>query len=359
MNQQELADACRMQADWCVQLGSPFYHELLTRIAADVLDSGVCWKVLESHRGDSGRSLLPLRFLAGIHRLVLENRVGNLAQYYPSVGGVANAAEAWPVWIEQLERHGEELRTRLPKTVQTNEVTRCCALLPGFLAVARRTALPLRLLEIGCSAGLNLRWDRFGYSTAHGVLGDSQSAVQFRDGFAGKAPPPGVRVSVAERCGCDLNPVDPDTEEGRLTLLSFVWPDQVERVRQLSNAIQIAREVPAKLDCSDALAWLESQLAQSRPGVSSVVFHSLVLAYLTPEARECAVRLLDDAGRRASTEAPLAWLSFEPGERDADVDLTIWPGGERRRIAQAGYHGGRVELQEDGFEARGDRSQQE
>jgi hypothetical protein len=38
-------------------------------------------------------------------------------------------------------------------------------------------------------------------------------------------------------------------------------------------------------------------------------------------------------------DAPLAWLSMEPGADQAEVHLTIWPGGERRLIAQAGFHG--------------------
>jgi hypothetical protein len=38
----------------------------------------------------------------------------------------------------------------------------------------------------------------------------------------------------AEREGCDLEPVDPTTDEGRLTLLSYVWPDQAARLARFS-----------------------------------------------------------------------------------------------------------------------------
>jgi hypothetical protein len=43
--------------------------------------------------------------------------------------------------------------------VQTNEPARSAGLLGGFLEIARRTGLALRLLEVGASAGLNLRFD--------------------------------------------------------------------------------------------------------------------------------------------------------------------------------------------------------
>jgi hypothetical protein len=342
VNQVELAQAFRTQADWCEKLGSPLYHALLLRIAEDIDCSGPCWSVVESHASTAERSLLPLRFLAGIHRLVLENRLPELARYYPSAGGTADLAAAQVAFIGTIVRQGHTLET--PKTVQTNEVSRSCALLPGFLAIARRTGLPLRLLEIGCSAGLNLRWDCFAYETARGICGDANSPLRFGNVFAGEPPPLDTTVSVSERRGCDLNPIDPNTEEGRLTLLSFVWPDQTERFRQLSKAIEIARHVPAEVDRSDAIPWLESQLAQIRPGVATVVFHSIVRLYFSDEARGRLDEILTQAKESASNDAPLAWLTMEPGEKEANVDLTIWPGGERIRIAEAGFHGRNVTI---------------
>jgi hypothetical protein len=38
-------------------------------------------------------------------------------------------------------------------------------------------------------------------------------------------------VTVVERSGCDLDPVDVHSSEGRLTLLACTWPDQLERIR--------------------------------------------------------------------------------------------------------------------------------
>lgn len=344
MDRQKLAAAIREQVKWCDRLGSPLYHALLIRIAADIESSGISWSILSPHAGDPQRSLLPLRLLGAIHRLVLEGRLPKLAQYYPSAGGTADPDAAFAALLEALEQQRDFLRTGLPESVQTNEVGRCCALLPGFLEIARTTHLPLRLLEIGCSAGLHLRWDCYRYETARGTWGPANSRVVFDNSFVGDPPPLDVSVQVGERRGCDINPIDPTTTDGRLTLLSFVWPDQAGRFRQLANAIDVARNIPATLDRSAAIPWLETQLAHPRPGVATVVFHSIVLLYFSRQDRERLGQLMTQAGQRASQEAPLAWLSMEPGENETDVHLTLWPGGERRLIATSGYHGRNVQV---------------
>ena len=92
------------------------------------------------------------------------------------------------------------------------------------------------------------------------------------------------------------------------------------------------------------IPWLESQLVQTPPGFATVVFHSIVRLYFSEEARNRLDEILAPAKERATREAPLAWLSMEPGERETDVDLTIWPGGERKRIAEAGFHGRNVRI---------------
>src|SRR5262249_9446693 len=152
---------------------------------------------------------------AGIHRMVLEGRLPEAARFYPSMGGQSDVDALWPHFLEAVPR------AVLPAGVQTNEIGRSCALLPGFLEVARRAGLPLRLLEIGASAGLNLRWDHFPFL---GVPTD---------------------IRVVERRGCDLNPIDPTLDDSRPALLCFIWPDQTERLQQLAEAVEIARRIPA------------------------------------------------------------------------------------------------------------------
>src|SRR3712207_3848385 len=85
----------RTQAQACSDLGSPMYAELLTRCAADVEAGGPTAQVLEGHEADPGPSALGLRLLGSVHRLVLERRAGELAAFYPSVGGTWEPAAGW------------------------------------------------------------------------------------------------------------------------------------------------------------------------------------------------------------------------------------------------------------------------
>src|SRR5689334_21989496 len=124
-SQQKMAESFRVQAGWSERLNSPLYHALLLRIADDVESSGLCWQVLGA-QADSSDLSLPLRFLAAIHRYVLEGQFSRLARFYPSGGGTADAEAAWPALLAELELHGEALSQHIPQTVQTNEVARCC-----------------------------------------------------------------------------------------------------------------------------------------------------------------------------------------------------------------------------------------
>jgi hypothetical protein len=149
-------------------------------------------------------------------------------------------------------------------------------------------------------------------------------------------------VEVVERRGCDLNPIDPTSDEGRLTLLSFVWPDQTVRFANLAGACDVARETPVAVDRASGDAWVSERLSNRTTGVATVVFHSIMRQYMTREAQSALEAALLDAGAGATVEAPIAWLSFEPRDTlasDMVVRLTTWPGGQERLLAVAHPHG--------------------
>jgi hypothetical protein len=327
------------QADWCEKLGSNLYSTLLRQAAEDVRASGVCYAVLHSHHDDPPDSALALRFLGAVHRLVLEGKAPQLAACYPSVGGDCNRDDLWPRFRAVVQEHEAVLRELVRRPVQTNEVGRCAALLGGFLDVAGRTALPMRLLEVGAAGGLILRWDQYWYEAGHESWGDPHSPVRLTGVFEGAHPRFDVRANVVERRGCDASPVDPSTEDGRLTLQSYVWPDQMERFRQLAAAIDVARRVPAHVDRGNAPEWVETALAQDVPGAATVVYHSIVWQYLSDVDRARFERVMATAGEAATRDKPLAWLRFEPGDNVAEVRLQLWPGGKNRLLARSGFHG--------------------
>lgn len=337
--QDTVARRLRRQAESCLRLGSPFYSTLFEQAAGDVLRGGPCWKVLEGHEADPPGSVIALRFMGGVHRLVLEGQASKLARYYPSVGGDAQPDDAWLVFCDTVAQHREALRELMGHSVQTNEVGRCAALLGGFLLVAQQTGLPLRLLEIGASAGLNLRWDYYRYEADGAAWGDPDSLVHIDVELPERKPPFGITAKVVERRGCDALPVDPCSTEGRLTLMSYIWADQLHRFERLRGALDIAQQIPAIVEQADASDWLAAQLGTIATGRATVVFHSIVMQYLTETGRERVRQTLAQAGKSATVDAPLAWLRMEPGGDYAEVRLTSWPGGDERLLAMAGYHG--------------------
>lgn len=339
--QKAIAAQLQWQADACRMIGSALYAGLLEHAVADVETAGPTWEVLRGHEDDPRFTVLGLRLLGAVNRLALTGREPALADAY----AVANVSEAWEALRDVMRRNAGELRDSLERPVQTNEVGRCSGLLFGFAAVAAETELPLRLLEVGASAGLNLRWDRYRYEADGFSWGPSASPVRLEFELDG-APAPDVSsgFEIAARRGCDATPIDPSTEEGRLTLLTYIWPDQVERIARMRAALEVAGEAPVTLDREPAAAWSRRMLTEPAAGRATVIYHSIVSQYLSDEERATLFETIRTAGDRATPDAPLAWLRMEPVDDRAALDLTLWPGGEDRRLARVGYHGTPVEL---------------
>jgi hypothetical protein len=327
------------QAEWCERLGSSLYSTLLRHAAEDVRAGGVCCAILHDHHDDPPDSALALRLLGAVHRLVLQGQAPQLAACYPSAGGDSDCDDLWLRFHAVVQQHAAALRELVHRPVQTNEVGRCAALLGGFFEIVRRTGLPLRLLEVGAAAGLILRWDRYRYEAGNEGWGDPNSLVRITGAFGDIYPGFDVATRIVERRGCDASPIDPGTEEGRLTLQSYIWPDQVERFRQLAAAIDVARRVSAHVDQGNAPDWVETALADGVPGVATVVYHSIVWQYLSNEDRARFERVMAAAGEAATLNNPVAWLRFEPAGDVAEVRLQLWPGAKDRLLARSGFHG--------------------
>jgi hypothetical protein len=337
-----IARRLRFQGHHCRSLGSPLYADLLERAAGDVERGGATWAVLRGHEADPGPSALALRLMGAVHRLVLEGRAAALARWYPSAGGGGDPAAAWPDFVAALDEHRELLRPLIDRPVQTNEVGRAGALLGGFLLVGLETRLPLRLLELGASAGLLLRWDRFHYRTESCAWGDPDSAVRLT-GFVKQDGLPHTAIpAVVERSGCDPEPLDPLDERDCLTLRSYVWADQPERLARLGAALEVARQVPARVDRARAVDWLSRELARDARGTATVVFHSVVRQYLPGDEQAKLDSYLRAAAALASPGAPLAWLRMEPVPGTFEVRLTTWPGERELLLATCDGHGARV-----------------
>jgi len=320
------------------------YAELLGRLTDDLDAGGVTAEVLQGHEDDPGPSALALRLAGTIHRLVLDRRAGELATCYPSVGGTWDLATAWPLLERLLRERREDIRQGLLSPPQTNEIGRSAALMGGLLRIGETTRLPVRLMEIGSSGGLNLNADRFAYLDGDTVLqGPADSPVRLTDCWRGRPVVPWPDLAVVERLGSDRAPVDVSTTEGRLTLTSYVWPDQRERLERLRSAFAVAAEHPVEVRRADAVSFVND--VDLREGTTTVLWHSVMWQYLGSSDRDAVTARVEALGAAATEQSPFAHLAAEPARRTPGsgheflVTLSLWPGGERRVIGTTVGHG--------------------
>ena len=244
--------------------------------------------------------------------------------------------------------HAGALHASLERAPQTNEVGRSAALIGGLLCVNTEFGLPVRLFEIGASAGLNLRADRYHYRYDGGRWGPADSPVLIDDAWQGQLPPAGD-VRIVERCGYDVAPLDVTGTEGELALLSYVWPDQDARLQRLRAAIAVARGVPAMLQRRTAAEAVTG--VQLADGALTVLWHSITWQYLCAQERAVVREAVAALGARASSRAPFAHLTMEPARDAPDTPLRFlvraacWPGGGARVLGECHAHGPPVRWQ--------------
>jgi hypothetical protein len=336
-----MAAILRQQGNACRELGSPLYADLLAQAAGDLLSDGPVAGVLDGYLTQPVSSVLPLRILGAAHALALTGQAPELAAFYPSAGGTADPGaggeRAWAALRRTLREHCSSIREWLPRPPQTNEVGRGAALVGGLRHIMAEASLPIRLVEVGASAGLNLRADYFHVPGPSGHHADASSPVMLAGGWEGTAPPEG-RIEVAARTGGDLDPIDPTTPAGALTLTAYVWPDQRYRLERLRGALTLARAIPADLRRESATATLaRTALAE---GSWTVLWHSIFRQYLDQGQRAELAAGVETLAAAATESAPFAYLYLEQSRAGGcPVTLTTWPGGRQRVLGVAPPHG--------------------
>lgn len=321
MSRERAAVMIEEQATGCAKLGSPLYAFLLERVAQDVRAGGPCAGVVAGYEDAPGPSAIALRLLGGVHALVLTGRAPELAVHYPSVGGAFDAERpdaCWFAFRAAVAAEQDRVRDWMTRPPQTNEVGRANLLIAGLLAAAHTAApLPVRLFELGASAGLNLRADHFRCVSDDFSWGPPDAPVVLETAWRG-APPDWLTeaaaerptLTIAERRGCDLMPVDPLSPEGALVLRAYLWPDQVARAARLEGALRLAARVPAGVDTVGAADFLAG--VRPEPGMLTVVWHSIMRQYVPAAEWARVERELERLAAASTTEAPFAHVSFEP-----------------------------------------------
>jgi hypothetical protein len=342
-----IRDSFRTQAGHCAALGSPFTARILNLLADGlapgnpVADRVLGWQGDPSARVDG----LALRLAGGLHALALQGAPIALHSFYTDPAAYTDI-EALAVLLDTLDQAPDLLLKWLDSPPQTNEVRRSAVLIAAAHWLAQRFGLPMVLSELGASAGLNLNWDHYGLdiATTDGTASfcDPTSPLRLTPEWRGDLPP-APRPTVTDRRAVDLNPLD--VARDSLRIRSYIWADQPHRMALTQTAIDLAQGLT--VDRGDAVAWLETRLAQPMPGQLHLIYHTVAWQYFPTATQARGEALLQAAGARATAAAPIARLSMESDgtEPGAALVLQIWPGAHVIPLGRVDFHGRWVDWQ--------------
>jgi hypothetical protein len=324
---------------------SPLSVALMQGAADDLEKGGIVAELYTDVPLPAGQAPA-LRLLAALHRLVLAGQAPELAGYYPSVGGYDPPEGAWGAAEQTLRMNAADLGVVLRRGVQTNEPGRSAVLFGVLLWIADHYRRPVRLLEIGASAGLNLLAENFAYRSSGALLGDPESPLVFEGPWVGVPVPDPAgaqdHLTVVERRGCDIAPIDATSRDGQLALLSYIWPDEPKRLARMRAALEVAERYPPVVDEAAAGEWIRQVLSRRQGSTVQLVWQSVFAQYLTSEDRDDLTAIMHASGMQATDDVPLVWARMEPSTdplQGFGVKVMCWPGGDETLLARSGDHG--------------------
>ncbi len=325
---------CERQAEACTALGSPFTAQLCRLLGSRLTANTVVAEKLLNWE-NLAADAVALRVAGGLHALAMASPNSALAVVYPP--NLTDDEALWRAVSDALADNTAFWLDWLDSAPQTNEVRRCSGLIPAFHWLAARHNMPLRLSEIGASAGLNTNWDRYALNIGEQVWGPMDSLVQLKPDWRGPLPP-NTNVVINNKEGCDLHPIDPSDPESRKRLHAYIWPDQPERHQMTSDALDMASGLVRK---EDALTFLNRRLLEPSKEELHIIFHSIVWQYLPANHQEACKAAIIAVAKDASAQKPLAWVSIEADETrgSAAMTCTSWPGRETTQLGRIDFHG--------------------
>jgi len=279
---------------------SPLYE----RVAVALSESDEALRAIEAA---PARSRHPTVILAALHDLALAGRAPALAAAYADADGDAAARAA----IDTVVRMADAVvAVAVRRRIRSNETGRCAVLYPAIAEAARRVgATAVGLIDVSCSAALNLNVDRVGIAYGNGQsLGDPSSPVQMSSTAVGGRPiPTRAMPEVAARIGVDLDPLDVTDADDARWLRACVPPDQPERSARLDSEMALAATARPLLLPGEPVEALPDALAHVPADALPVVITTWALSRLPLENRLRFLQRLDGA----ATARSVAWVSVE------------------------------------------------
>jgi hypothetical protein len=313
--------AFRNGAQSYARIGSPLYSALC---AGGENDDEVV--ELAAHAMAGSQPVFHL--LASVHHLLMADPSDPLARFFATLTDAPlPPGGAWPDFARYCREHRAELLDLLANnTVQTTYAERCANFVAPLTYVADRAGEPLHLIEIGCSAGVLLTFDKYAYEFAgRDRVGAAGAPLTLKGRIVGDPP---LRLpAIATRTGLDIHPVDARQEDQRRWLIALTFPEYVEERRTLAIALDTVAATDIRMVAGNALETLPGVLSRVPPG-PLVVFHSACLYYWDAASKAALDTLLTEAGRhreiwRVGSEASEAFNAWHKGRADG------MPAGEK------------------------------
>ncbi len=279
---------------------SPVYE----RVAVALSESD---EALRAIAAAPARKRHPAVILAALHDLALAGRAPALAAAYAAADGDAAAGVA----IDTLLRMTDAVVAIAGRRrTRTGETGHCAVLYPAIAEAARRMgANAVGLIDVGCSAGLNLTVDRVGITYSDGQsLGDPSSSVQLSCSIVGDRPVPTRAIpEVVARVGVDLDPLDVTDADDARWLRACLCPDQPDRAARLEAEMALTATDPPLLLRGDPVELMPDAFARVPEGALPVVTTTWALSSFSLEHRLRFLHRLDEAAAGRA----VAWVSAE------------------------------------------------
>ncbi len=328
------------QADHAANNGGPATGAICRAMIPLARGDTACGERIANWPGGIIDDAVPLRLAGGLHHLFRSGKEPALAPIYS--GKITNQSEIDQIVCEIVARHDAELLPWFNGPPQTNEAGRSSSFIFALHWLANRVAPVFELNEIGSSAGMNLLIDRYRYDLCSVTSGPKDSPVTIKPEWRG-APPPHTSFTFSSVIGSDIQPINVRDQIAAERLQAYIWPEMPARFERMQTGIAMIREKPVNLVEAEAADWLEMRLSQPQDaGTTRVLMHSIVWQYLPAASQDRIRTAMAWAGKRATIDRPLAWISLETNVTTFRHELRarFWPGeGVPVLLGQAHAHG--------------------
>lgn len=322
---------------------------LLRGAASDIEAGGVAGDLLGEvvERGvRNGRVLLPeelpARFAAAVHLLALRGGTA-LSEVYPSTGGGGNLHEIWPVAREVIAEQRPKIVQSMIRPSRRTDPSRAAMLLAALAFIGAQRPDPVRVFDVGAGAGLMLAAQQYKMDFFGETIGPPASKVDLGHPWS---VAPGIEYAdvphIVELVGADISPLDVRRRADLDPMVAWTSPDVPAEAERLLAACDVVLGAGITVEAMASSVWLPRGISWPRTDAHTVVWHSdVVLEMSVPERTEFASEILGAAGR-ATEDAPLSVISFEP--IGADYLLYADPVGASLRRRQLRIEPHRFEL---------------